>query len=56
MIFRDGILLFSQPGAMPGHALEDLITQVADLDMDEVRAEVASQELERSGAGSSATD
>ena len=46
MIFRDGILLFSQPGAMPGHALEDLIGQVGDLDMDEVRAELASRDAE----------
>jgi thioredoxin 1 len=41
MIFRDGIQLFSQPGALPGHALEDLIVQVQGLDMDEVRSEIA---------------
>lgn len=41
MIFRDGIMLFSQPGALPGDALEDLITQVEALDMDTVRAEIA---------------
>ena len=41
MIFRDGVLLFSQPGALPGHSLEDLISQVEALDMDEVRAEMA---------------
>lgn len=44
MIFRDGILLFSQPGALPAPALEDLIGQVKALDMDEVRAEVAKQQ------------
>lgn len=43
MIFRDGIQLFSQAGAMPAAALEDIITQVRALDMDEVRAEVAAQ-------------
>jgi thioredoxin 1 len=43
MIFRDGIQLFSQPGALPGHALDDLIDQVKAIDMDEVRAEVAKQ-------------
>ncbi len=43
MIFRDGIMLFSQPGALPGDALEDLITQVEALDMDQVKAEIASQ-------------
>jgi thioredoxin len=43
MIFRDGIQLFSQPGALPKAALDDLITQVRALDMDEVRAAVAEQ-------------
>ena len=43
MIFRDGIQLFSQAGALPGHALDDLIDQVEALDMDEVRAEIAKQ-------------
>jgi len=43
MIFRDGIQVFSQPGALPGHALDDLIDQVEALDMDEVRAEIAAQ-------------
>ena len=41
MIVREGILLFAQPGALPGNALEDLITQAKALDMDEVRAELA---------------
>lgn len=40
MIFREGILLFAQPGALPGEALEDLIGQVRTIDMDEVRASV----------------
>ena len=44
MVFRDGILLFSQPGALPAAALEDLITQVRALDMDSVRAEIAAAE------------
>jgi thioredoxin 1 len=44
MIFRDGIQLFSQPGAIPAHALEDLIGQVQALDMDQVRAEIAEQQ------------
>lgn len=46
MIFRDGILLFNQPGALPGPALNELITKVQDLDMDEVRAEIAKQQAE----------
>ena len=41
MIFRDGILIYSQPGALPAPALEDLISQARALDMDEVRRQVA---------------
>ena len=41
MIFRDNILVFRQAGALPPPALEDLLTQVKALDMDEVRAEIA---------------
>ena len=48
MMFRDGILLFNQPGALPGHALEDIISQVRALDMDEVRKEIAEQESKNS--------
>jgi thioredoxin 1 len=44
MILRDKVLLFSQPGALPEAALEDLIRQVRALDMDKVRADIASQE------------
>ncbi len=40
MAFRDQIVLFAQPGALPGSALEDLITQIKALDMDEVRAKL----------------
>ena len=41
MIFRDGILVFSQPGALPAPALDDLISQVLALDMDAIRKEIA---------------
>jgi thioredoxin 1 len=44
MILRDKVLLYSQPGALPEAALEDLIKQVRALDMDRVRAEIAAQE------------
>lgn len=44
MIFRDSILLFSQPGALPPAALEDLVAQVKGLDMTEVHAEIAKQQ------------
>jgi thioredoxin 1 len=40
MAFRDGKLVFSQPGALPAHVLEDLIQHVRALDMDAVRAGV----------------
>jgi thioredoxin 1 len=43
MIFRDGIQLFSQPGALPKSALDDLLRQVRELDMDEVRQQIAEQ-------------
>ena len=43
MAFRDGILVFSQPGALPAASLEKLIQAVRDLDMDEVRAELAQE-------------
>ena len=44
MIFRDGVLLFSQAGAPPEPQLEDLIAQVRGLDMDAVRAEIDAQQ------------
>ncbi len=44
MIFREGILLFSQPGALPAAALEDIIGKVAALDMDEIRKQIALEE------------
>jgi thioredoxin 1 len=43
MVFRDQIVLYAQPGAIPDHVFEDLIGQVKELDMDEVRAKLASQ-------------
>jgi thioredoxin reductase (NADPH) len=41
MAYRDGVLVFSQPGALPAAALEDLLTQIKELDMDHVRASIA---------------
>ena len=43
MAFRDGILVFSQPGALPPAGLEQVITAVRELDMDEVRAKIAQE-------------
>ncbi|WP_392545463.1 thioredoxin [Oryzobacter telluris] len=44
MVFREGILVFSQPGALPAAALESLITSVRALDMDTVRADLDTEE------------
>lgn len=46
MVFREGVLVFRQAGALPPPALEDLLKQVKELDMDEVRAKVAAHEAE----------
>ena len=45
MAFRENVLLYAQPGAVPAAALEDLIGKIKALDMDEVRRTVAEQEL-----------
>ncbi|HEX9854841.1 MAG TPA: thioredoxin family protein, partial [Acidimicrobiia bacterium] len=46
MIFRDQVMLYSQPGALPRNALDDLIGQVRDLDMDDVRRQIAEHDQE----------
>jgi thioredoxin len=43
MAFRDGILIYEQAGALPGHALQKLIEQIKALDMIKVREKVQSQ-------------
>ncbi|MFS0705518.1 thioredoxin [Cellulomonas sp. 179-A 9B4 NHS] len=50
MAFRDGILVFNQAGALPGPALEQVVTAVKDLDMDEVRAQIAARQSAPAGA------
>ena len=49
MAFRDGVLVYSQPGAMPPAALEDLIAQVKSLDMAAVRAKIAVRKAAAAG-------
>jgi len=44
MVFRDKVILFQQAGALPGNALEQVITQAKALDMEKVRAELKGQE------------
>lgn len=46
MVFRDGVGLFRQAGALPAPALADIISQARALDMDAVRAEIAAQQPE----------
>jgi len=46
MVFREQVLVFSQPGALPAESLENLIEQVRALDMDEVHKAVAAHEAE----------
>ena len=43
MAFRDGVLVFAQPGALPSEALELVIQAVRDVDMDDVRRQLAEQ-------------
>jgi thioredoxin 1 len=47
MIFRDGILLFEQAGALPAAALEELLGKVRELDMEEVRREIEKRKKEQ---------
>ena len=48
MAFRDEVLVFAQPGVLPGEALDELIGKVKDLDMDEVREQVEAHEASHS--------
>jgi thioredoxin 1 len=47
MIFRDQVVIFSQPGMLPEEALEELITKARELDMDQVRKEIAEQQANK---------
>lgn len=51
MIFRDGVGVFSQAGALPRHVLDDLLGKVRDLDMDAVRAQIAQASTDSVEAG-----
>src|SRR3954468_12320517 len=50
MAFRDGVLIFSQAGALPPASLEDLIGKVRDLDMEQVHASLAAEEQAAAGS------
>lgn len=49
--FRDQVLIFSQPGALPAEAVEELIGQIKGLDMDDVRAQIEKAQKEQELAG-----
>ena len=46
VVFREGIGVFAQPGMLPAESLDELIGKVQELDMDEVRTEIAKQQQE----------
>lgn len=54
MVFREGVLVFAQPGALPPQALDQVITAVKELDMDEVHASVKAAETGETGQEESA--
>jgi thioredoxin 1 len=53
MAFRDGVLVFSQPGALPAASLEQVIAGVRELDMDDLRAQTGQSKTAQSKAGPS---
>jgi thioredoxin 1 len=46
-VFREKILIFMQPGALPAAAIDEIVTKVKELDMDEVRADIEKQKAEQ---------
>lgn len=51
MVFREGLAIFQQAGALPAEVLDDLVTQVKALDMEEVRAKIAAHLQQQQGEG-----
>ncbi|MFW5739956.1 MAG: thioredoxin [Myxococcota bacterium] len=54
MVFKEQVLVFAQPGMLPGHVLDELIGKVRELDMEEVRAKIAEQEKKQDHAQAAA--
>jgi thioredoxin 1 len=53
MVIRDGVMLFAQPGSLPGELLDEIIAKVREVDMDEVRRRVVeAEEAEQAAAPS----
>jgi len=55
MAFRDGILVYAQPGMVPASVLEELIQRVGELDMEDVRRRIAAESARQTSAGVGAT-
>ncbi|KGF02978.1 MAG: thioredoxin family protein [Actinomyces urogenitalis] len=51
MVFRDDVLIYREAGALPAKALDALITQARELDMDEVKAKIAAQQAGEQAEG-----
>lgn len=49
MVVRDGIILYAQPGALPEAALDELITKARELNMDDVRRQIAESKPDDAG-------
>lgn len=54
MVFRDGILLFREAGVLPAAALEELLKRVAEIDMDDVRRQLANADAEEASKAAKA--
>jgi thioredoxin 1 len=54
MVVRDGVVLYAQPGALPEASLEELIQKAREIDMDDVRRELAQQQAEQQSTQESA--
>ena len=50
MAFRDGVLVFAQPGALPAQAVEEVISQTRALDMESIKAEIAAEQAKQGDA------
>jgi thioredoxin 1 len=53
VVIKDKVILYAQPGALPESSLEDLISQAREVDMDQVRADIAAKQAS-AGAGAQA--
>ena len=51
VVFKEGIGVFMQPGALPEEALQDLVGKVKELNMDDVRAQIEAQEAQAAASG-----